>query len=84
MKDKVFFSTSSGQVVRNLGFGYDFSRPYYSTQVLSKRGRFAVSFSRLSPVLAVRTAISLSARGVYGWFGKVFEAFRIVISSAVV
>lgn len=84
MKQNLFYPTSSGQVVRQLGFGFDFTKPYYEVSLSSKRARFGVEFSRLPAVLAVTRALYSVVKVIYRLFGGIFEAFRIVISSPVV
>lgn len=93
MKEKFFISTgyelgadstNSGQIVRQLGLGFDFSKPYYFTSLSTKRARFGVSVSRLLPVLAIRSAVSSIGKVVYRLVGRIFDAFGIVLSSPVV
>ncbi len=82
MKESLFYSKS--YIVKNLGFGFDFSKPYYINSVSSKHARFSVSISRLLPVLAVRSAICLIVKVVRRLTGIFFDAFRIVIFSTVI
>lgn len=84
MKQNLFYSVNSGQVVRQLGWGFDFSTPYYVKPLLSRRARFSFTFSRLLPILAIRSGVFLMAKVLHRLVGRIFEAFRVVISSPII
>lgn len=84
MKQNLFYSVNSGQVVRQLGFGYDYSTSYYVRPLSSRQARFSVCFSRLWPILAIRSAVGLVGKVMYRLVGRIFEAFSTVISSPVI
>ena len=83
MKKNIFYSTDSGQVVRQLGFGFDFSTSYYVKPLVSRRARFSVSFSRLSPILVIMSAGRSIVKVLYRAANGLFDAFKLVLSSPI-
>lgn len=83
MKQNLFYSTNSGQVVRQLGLGFDFTTPYYVKRVSIRNARFPISFSRISPILFIIFMGKLIAKVIYRFGGVLIGSFRIVLSSPV-